>query len=111
MAGRLAPRGRSPQTRRRVLAGESVPADEKLVSISEPETAIIRKGKLGHAVEFGRVVWLAEVEGGIVSQYMVLPGNPFDAGQLVPTLEQHRQQFGKVPVDRSRVHNSQTQCR
>lgn len=62
------------QTRRRVLAGEAVPADEKLVSLFEPETAIIRKGKLGHAVEFGRVVWLGEVEGGIVTQYAVLAG-------------------------------------
>ncbi|MDP9314980.1 MAG: ISNCY family transposase [Chloroflexota bacterium] len=85
------------QTRRRVLAGESVPATEKLVSIFEPETAIIRKGKLGHAVEFGRVVWLGEVEGGIVSQYQVLSGNPFDAEQLVPSLEHHAEQFEHVP--------------
>ncbi len=35
------------QTRRRVLEGESVPADEKLVSFFEHETAIIRKGKWG----------------------------------------------------------------
>ncbi len=39
------------QTSRRVIAGERVPAGEKLVSLFEPETAIIRKGKLGHAVD------------------------------------------------------------
>ena len=33
----------------------------------EPHTAIIRKGKPGHDVEFGRAVWLDEVEGGIVT--------------------------------------------
>ncbi|MDK1104248.1 MAG: transposase, partial [Actinomycetota bacterium] len=33
------------QTRRRVLNGESVPADEKLVSIFEPHTDIIRKDR------------------------------------------------------------------
>lgn len=85
------------QTRRRVLAGETVPASEKLVSIFEPETAIIRKGKLGHAVEFGHVVWLGEVEGGIVSQYAVLPGNPFDAQQVAPTLDHHIAQFHHPP--------------
>ncbi len=85
------------QTRRRVLAGEAVPADEKLVSLFEPETAIIRKGKLGHAVEFGRVVWLGEVEGGIVTQYAVLEGNPFDAEQLAPSLDQHLAQFSHPP--------------
>ncbi len=85
------------QTRRRVLDGQSVPAGEKLVSIFEPETAIIRKGKLGHTVEFGRVVWLGEVEGGIVSQYAVLEGNPFDAKQLAPSLDQHMAQFSHPP--------------
>src|SRR4051794_21139354 len=35
------------QTTRRVLQGESVPASEKIVSLFEPETAIIRKGKPG----------------------------------------------------------------
>ena len=85
------------QTRRRVLEGEAVPAGEKLVSIFEPETAIIRKGKLGHAVEFGHVVWLGEVEGGIVSQFAVLEGNPFDADQVAPSLDRHIEQFERAP--------------
>lgn len=35
------------QTERRVLKGESVPAAEKLVSLFEPHTSIIRRGKAG----------------------------------------------------------------
>jgi transposase, IS5 family len=85
------------QAQRRVLQGEQVPAGEKLVSLIEPHTAIIRKGKPGKPVEFGRVIWLAEVEGGIVSEYDVLPGNADDAGQVCPSLDQHRRQFGKPP--------------
>lgn len=85
------------QTTRRVIHGESVPADDKLVSLAEPHTAIIRKGKTGHPVEFGRVVWLDEVEGGIISRYEVLPGNPNDADQLPPSLNHHVQQFGRPP--------------
>jgi transposase, IS5 family len=52
------------QTTRRVLQGETVPANEKVVSLFEPETAIIRKGKIANATEFGRLIWLDEVEGG-----------------------------------------------
>jgi len=85
------------QTQRRVLQGQSVPARDKLVSLFEPHTAIIRKGKFGKAVEFGRVLWLDEVEGGIVSRYAVLSGNPADADQLHPSLDHHAQVFGKPP--------------
>jgi IS5 family transposase len=86
------------QTTRRVLLGEQVPANEKLASIFEPHTAIIRKGKLGKPTEFGRVVSLDEVEGGIISRYAVLAGNPDDATQLAPSLEHHIHEFGHAPA-------------
>jgi transposase, IS5 family len=85
------------QTERRVLRGEQVPASEKTVSIFEPHTRIIRKGKPGRAVEFGRVVWLDEVEGGIISRYEILDGNPPDDEQLPPSVEHHRRVFKKPP--------------
>jgi transposase, IS5 family len=85
------------QTTRRVLEGESVPASEKLVSLFEPHTAILRKGKPGKPTEFGRVAWLDEVDGGIISRYAILEGNPPDADQLVPSLDHHLELFGKPP--------------
>jgi IS5 family transposase len=85
------------QTSRRVLQGEQVPATEKVVSLFEPDTAIIRKGKPGKPTEFGRVVWLDEVEGGIISRYAVLAGNPDEKAQLRPSLEHHIEQFGRPP--------------
>jgi IS5 family transposase len=85
------------QTRRRVLQGESVPASEKIVSLFEPETAIIRKGKPGKPTEFGRCVWLDEVEGSLISRYAVLAGNPDEKAQLPPSLEHHIDQFGQPP--------------
>jgi IS5 family transposase len=85
------------QTERRVLQGEQVPASEKTVSIFEPHTRIIRKGKPGRAVEFGRLGWLDEVEGGIISRYAVLDGNPPDNEQLRPSVEHHRRVFKKPP--------------
>jgi IS5 family transposase len=85
------------QTTRRVIQGEAVPAGEKLVSLFEPHTAIIRKGKAGTPTEFGRVLWLGETDGGIITQARVLSGNPDDAAELVPSLEQHRRQFARPP--------------
>jgi len=85
------------QTVRRVLGGEKVPAEEKLVSLFEPETAIIRKGKPARPTEFGRVVWLDEVEGGIVSGYRILDGNPSEKDQLQPSLDHHIALFDKPP--------------
>ena len=85
------------QTTRRVLQGEQVPASEKIVSLFEPDTAIIRKGKPGKPTEFGRCVWLDEVEGGIISRYAVLDGNPDEKAQLPPSLDHHLRQFGHPP--------------
>ncbi|CCF86022.1 transposase [Nitrolancea hollandica Lb] len=80
-----------------MLEGEPVPANANVVSSFEPQTAVIRKDKLGHPVEFGRVVWLDEVEGELVSRYAVLVGNPDDAEQLRPVLDHHVQCFGHTP--------------
>ncbi len=85
------------QTKRRVLQGEAVPAGAKLVSLFEPESAVIRKGKLGKPVEYGRMVWLDEVEGGIVSRYEVLQGNPSDSLQVQPSIEHHKRVFKRAP--------------
>jgi len=85
------------QTERRVCAGENVPAGEKLVSLFAPHTRIIPRHKGGSAVEFGRLVVIDEVEGGIVSRFAVLADKTGEQGQLVPALAPHRQLFGKVP--------------
>jgi IS5 family transposase len=84
-------------TTRRVLWGEQVPASEKIVRLFAPDTAIIRKGKPGKPTECGRCVWLAEVEGRIISRYAVLDGNPDEKAHRPPRLDHHLQQFGHPP--------------
>jgi transposase, IS5 family len=85
------------QTTRRILQGEVVPAPEKVVSLFEPHTAIIRTGKPGKPTEFGQVLWVDEVEGGIISRYAVLEGNPAEDAQLPPSLDHHRRVFHRPP--------------
>jgi IS5 family transposase len=85
------------QTERRVLGGESVPASAKLVSLFEPHTAIVRRGKAHLPAEFGRKIVLDEVDGGLVTRYAVLPGNPADAPELPSSLAHHQTCFAHAP--------------
>jgi IS5 family transposase len=85
------------QTTRRVLQGEVVPATEKVVSLFEPHTAISRPGTPGKPTEFGRVLWLDEVDGGIISRDTLLEGNPAEDAQLPPSLDHHRRIFTRPP--------------
>jgi transposase, IS5 family len=74
-----------------------VPAQDKLVSLFEPHTQIIVRRKTGRAVEFGRKVWLEEVEGGLISGYRVLAEAGQDFPYLADSLVAHQQRFGKPP--------------
>lgn len=85
------------QTRRRIFDGETVPAQEKLYSIFEPHTDLIRRGKARTPNEFGHKVFLAESANGLITDYRVLDGNPSDEIHVQPALEHHQQRFGKAP--------------
>ena len=82
---------------RRVFQGEKVPAGEKIVSLFEPHSAIIRRNKARKPTEYGHKVWLDEVDGGIVTRWQVLEGNPNDEQQWLPSLEHHIECFGRPP--------------
>jgi IS5 family transposase len=89
------------QTTRRILKGEQVPAKEKIVSIFEEHTAIIVRGKEAKPVEYGHKIWLNEVEGGIVSHYRILDGNPSEEKQWKPSLKAHIKSFQQPPFQAS----------
>jgi IS5 family transposase len=85
------------QSRRRVLNGEQVPTVEKVYSIFEPHTDLIKRGKVQMPIEFGHKVFLAESARGLITQYEVLDGNPNDEQHVVVSLERHKQAFGHAP--------------
>jgi IS5 family transposase len=89
------------QATRRVLQGEQVSASEKIVSIFEAHTNIIRRGKEAKPVEYGHKLWLNEVEGGLVSHYRILDGNPSDEKQWKPSLKAHIKTFQHPPLQAS----------
>lgn len=82
------------QTRERVFNGNAK-SSEKIVSLYEPQTKIIRRGKAGRPTEFGRMVKVQEAEGGIITDVDVVDGT--DHALLVPSVERHLKVFGRVP--------------
>jgi transposase, IS5 family len=85
------------QARRRVLDGEQVPNAEKIYSIFEPHTDLIKRGKVRTPVEFGHKVFLAESARGLITQYRVLEGNPPDQQHVGRSLHRHDKTFDRVP--------------
>jgi len=85
------------QARRRVLDGEQVPNEEKIFSIFETHTDLIKRGKTLKPVEFGHKVYIAESAKGLITQYRVLDGNPSDDVHVEPSLLRHQETFGNAP--------------
>ncbi len=86
------------QTRRRVVRGQKVPAEQKLVSIFEPTTSIHRRGKRARPTEFGHLVKLQETDGGIITHVDILFSPTKDESLLEPSLKQHSAFFGRPPT-------------
>ena len=85
------------QTCRRVLEGEQVPTDQKIYSIFETHTDLIKRGKVQKPIEFGHKIFLAESARGLITQYDVLQGNPSDHVHVKPSLKRHKETFGFAP--------------
>lgn len=83
------------QTERRILRGESVPAEEKLVSIFEPHTDIIRKDR--RDTYFGHKATLSTGRSGLVLDLVIEKGNPADSTLTVRSTERHQKIFGVAP--------------
>lgn len=84
------------QTRARVFGGNTK-FEEKIVSVFEPQTEIIRKGKASKPTEFGKLVKLQEAENQIVTHFEVYDERPSDSALLVDAVEKQEQQVGSVP--------------
>ncbi|HEY3643439.1 MAG TPA: ISNCY family transposase [Xanthobacteraceae bacterium] len=83
------------QAERRVLAGEAVPAGEKLVSLFETHADIIVKG--GRDVHYGHKLNLTTGRSGLILDVVVEAGNPADAERFLPMLERHIERQGTPP--------------
>ena len=85
------------QCERRVLKAETVPAEEKLVSIFEEHTDIIKRGKSQSPTEFGHKVLVTSGKSGLITQYQTFRGNPSDDTMLADIIASHQQQYQQAP--------------
>ena len=94
----MAPRVRQvmKQARARIFGGDTH-AEGKLLSLFEPSTEIIRKGKAAKPNEFGKMVKLQEAENQIVIDYEVYDRRPNDADLLIPAIDAHQARLGRLP--------------
>ena len=83
------------QTEQRVLKGESVPSDQKIVSIFEPHTDIIVKDR--RDTHYGHKVYLSAGASGLITDCVIVEGNPADSDMTIPMLRRHARIMGKVP--------------
>jgi IS5 family transposase len=94
MAGRV--RQVLKQTKVRVFGGiTQMPG--KIVSLFEPHSEIIRKGKASKPTEFGKLVQVQEAENQIITHYDVFDQRPSDRDLLSGAVENHERVLGRVP--------------
>jgi len=84
------------QTRARIFHGNTR-FEGKLLSLFEPSTEVIRKGKAAKPNEFGKMVKLQEAENQIVVDYEVYDRRPNDCDLLIAAIEVHRAKLGRLP--------------
>ena len=84
------------QTRARIFGGDTH-VEHKVVSLFEPATEVIRKGKASKPTEFGKMVKIQEAENQIITEYAVYDTRPSDSDLLIPAIASHQQQLGRAP--------------
>jgi len=85
------------QARKRVLEEQEVPNAEKIFSIFEEHTELLIRGKAGKKVEFGHMVEVRQIEGGLITHYAAHAKRPAEAPLLERAVVEHKELFGRVP--------------
>ena len=84
--------------RRANVAGETVPANERVFSLFEPHTELIKRGQRQKPVEFGHKVLLCETAEKFITDYEVYEKQQPDCDLTQPVIERHEKLFGQRPV-------------
>lgn len=87
------------QTERRVMQGESVPAAEKIVSIFEEHTDIIRKDR--RDTYYGHKICLTGGTSNLILDCQILEGNPADSDLTDPMFDRQKNIYQRYPLKAS----------
>jgi IS5 family transposase len=84
------------QTTRRVIMGKRVPAEDKVVSLFEPHTDIIKKDR--RETLYGHKVCLTVGQSNLVTDCLITKGNPADSTLVEAMLNRHNSIYGRYPL-------------
>lgn len=84
------------QTERRVLKGETVPATEKIVSLFEPHTDIIKKDN--RDTFYGHKICLTGGSSNLILDCVILDGNPADSTLSGQMFDRQKTIYGQYPL-------------
>ena len=85
------------QSYKRVVQGISTANDEKLFSLFEEHTELLKRGKAGKPIEFGHKVLICQTGEKFIHHYKVMPKRIEDKELLEPAIEAHQELFGHYP--------------
>jgi transposase, IS5 family len=80
--------------RRRVLEGETLTNEEKIFSIFEPHTELIKRGKQREPIQFGHNALVIEDAAGFVVDYRVVGAGVLDQDLVVPVMKNLQERSG-----------------
>jgi transposase, IS5 family len=84
------------QTERRVLMGETVAAQDKVVSIFEPHTDVIVKDR--RETIFGHKICLTGGASNLILDCLIVEGNPADTNLAIPMIDRQKEIYGRYPL-------------
>jgi len=85
------------QAQRRIFQGEKVPNEEKIFSIFEPHTELLKRGKARRNIEYGHMIQIQQSPEKFITDYGVFEKKPVEHTLLDPAVENHKEVFGKYP--------------
>ena len=85
------------QAQRRIFQGEKVPNEEKIFSIFEPHTELLKRGKARRNIEYGHMIQIQQSPEKFITDYGVFEKKPIEHMLLDTAAENHKEVFGKYP--------------
>ena len=87
----------SPPRKRAQIDGETVPASQRVFSLFEPHTELIKRGRREKPVEFGHKVLLCESAEKFITDYEVYAKQRADCELTESVIDRHEKLFGTRP--------------
>jgi IS5 family transposase len=85
------------QATERVLNETPVPNDEKIFSIFEEHSELLKRGKAGKPIEFGHMIQIQQTDEKFITGFEVFAKKPVEPTLVLPAIESHEALFGHPP--------------